>query len=38
MEPGSLQLSFTVFAAAAIVVVGVVFLLVSVFIRKPHTH
>lgn len=36
MEPGSLQLSFTVFFAAAIVMVGVVALLVNVFIRKPH--
>jgi len=36
MEPGSLQLSFTVFVAAAIVMVGVVALLVNIFIRKPH--
>jgi len=36
MEPGSLSLSFTVFIAAAIVMVGVVALLVSLFIRKAH--
>jgi hypothetical protein len=36
MEPGSLQLSFTVFVAAAIVMVGVVALLVRLFIRKAH--
>lgn len=36
MEPGSLQLSFTVFFAAAIVMVGVVALLVRLFIRKAH--
>ncbi len=36
MEPGSLQLSFTVFAIAAAVMVGVVALLVSVFIKKAH--
>ena len=36
MEPGSLQLSFTVFAVAAIVMVGLVALLVNVFLRKAH--
>ncbi len=36
MEPGSLQLSFTVFIAAAIVMIGVVALLVRLFIRKAH--
>jgi hypothetical protein len=36
MEPGSLQLSFTVFAVAAVVMIGVVFLLVTTFIRKAH--
>jgi len=36
MEPGSLQLSFTVFIVAAIVMVGVVALLVNLFIRKAH--
>jgi len=36
MEPGSMQLSFTVFIAASIVMVGVVALLVNLFIRKTH--
>jgi hypothetical protein len=36
MEPGSLQLSFTVFFGAAIVMVGVVALLVTIFIKKAH--
>jgi len=36
MEPGSLQLSFTVFFSAAIIMVGLVALLVSLFIRKAH--
>jgi len=36
MEPGSLQLSFTVFFAAVIVMVAVVALLVNVFLRKSH--
>lgn len=36
MEPGSLQLSFSVFIAAAVVMVGVVALLVKLFIRKAH--
>jgi hypothetical protein len=36
MEPGSLQLSFTVFFAAAIVMVAVVALLVRIFIKKAH--
>lgn len=36
MEPGSLQLSFTVFFSAMIVMTGVVALLVTLFIKKPR--
>jgi hypothetical protein len=34
MEPGSYQLSFSVFAAAAVAIVIIVAVLVKIFIRK----